>query len=838
MRSQVRFTWNRKTPLPYSFFSGRSRFGSKPRRDDYRSLISQGMRLESISTRAPSAQDSSVTPDAADQVQESDLWRYSGNTLYFYNQFRGLQVADLTYPSEPEVVARHRLPASGEQMYVLGDGEHVALFTRFRDPTQGGLSSTMLRIFRVEKNQVSETAVVDLGGSYLDSRLVGERLYLLVSRRNLLSGRYYDSRTVLLAYDLEDPDAPDKTDEQIFDGPGYHSTVFTATNTHIAFTTRDPANRNDQILRTFAIDSFSGSPAALPVIRPGGRILDKFKLSFRDGVLTVISQASRSKYRWRSRYTLLENFDLSTGKRLGHLELAERETLYATRFDGPYAYVVTFLRTDPLFIIDLRDSANPRMLSELIVPGWSEYLEVMDDRLFAVGVEDRRVTASLFDVSDKAAPRLSHRVYLGEKGAYSWSEANYDEKAIGRLPGQNLFLIPYQAWENGKYVKKVQVLEVTSNGLYKRGAITHDFQPRRASPDATGNYVHSISGRELLVTDLSDRSRPVPLARLPLAWKVDHLHLLGDKLLQLEDPGALHWYWNASGAETNATLRVSLASSPDETLSTLNLGYGTLAGSALHGNRLHLARVSPEGAFSAEAYALEDNGSARRLAVADFPSTSNRGKEFQAFFPTPGHVLWADSSTNHDFYVPFYEARMMVADLSYPLPAPAAPRDLFSLTFRESLSSATLTPETNASLTPPATSSHSNWSTPFLAGNRILYGLTATTRRMHPDEKWRILSTDDNSTLHAIRIDSPERLTQLPDVDLPAPLLDVHSLDDELPDSILYLENKDHAIGLFAPDPGLCPGLCASGSARQLSPRRRSGSAAQEQHTVGLRLAP
>lgn len=797
-RSRTRLTWSKQTPLPYSYFSGRNRFGlreTKPDPQVANSLTLSSARLETA--------DASSAPDAADQVQESDLWRFTGDKLYFYNQKRGLQVADLTHASAPQVVARHRLPASGEQMYVLNDGEHVALFARFIDPAQNGLSSTKLRLLRVEKNQVAETATVDLGGSYLDSRLVGERLYVLVSRRNLLSSRYYDSQTVLLAYDLDNPDAPEKTDEQIFDGPGYHSTVFTATNTHLAFTTRDPDNRNEQILRPFEIDAFSGSPAALPVIRPGGRILDKFKLSFRNGVLTAISQARRGGDWWRNRYTLLENFDLSTGKRLGHLELAERETLYATRFDGPYAYVVTFLRTDPLFIIDLRNPAKPRLLSELIVPGWSEYVEPMGDRLFAVGVENRRVTASLFDVSDKAAPRLSHRVYLGKESAYSWSEANYDEKAIGRLPGQNLFLIPYQAWNGGTYEKKVQVLEVTANGLHKSGAISHRFQPRRASPDATGNHVFSISGRELLVTDLSDRSRPAPLAQLPLAWKVDHLHQLGDKLLQIEAPSFGYWGWNASASEANVTLRVTSTHSPDELLSLLDLGPGSLAGSALHGNRLHLARILSNGSFSAEVYALENNGSARRLAVAGFPSTNNRGKGFRAFFPATNQILWADSSANQPYYWPHHGARMMVADVLYPYPSspPTTPRNLFSFTFEENLASATLTPEANASLAPPEGATYSKWSRPFHAGNRILYGLTATTQRMHPEEKWRPLSTDDNSSLHALRIDSPERLTSLPPAELPGLLLGVHTPQEDAPDSILFTESGNTSIGPYRPLP-------------------------------------
>ena len=794
-RSRTRLTWSKSSPLPYSYFSGRNRFGlreTKPYPQGVNSLV-PSVRLETADASSPA--------DATDQVQESDLWRFTGDKLYFYNQLRGLQVADLTHPNAPQVLARHRLPASGEQMYALNDGEYVALFARFIDPTRNGLSSSKLRLLRIEKTQVTETAVVDLGGAYLDSRLVGKHLYVLVSRRNLLPSRYYDSKTVLISYDLDNPGAPEKTDEQIFDGPGYHSTVFTATNKHLAFTTQDPANRNDQILRPFEIDDFSGSPAALPVIRPGGRILDKFKLSFRNGVLTAISQAQRGDDWRRGRYTLLENFDLSTGKRLGHLELAERETLYATRFDGPYAYIVTFLRTDPLFIIDLRDPAKPRLLSELIVPGWSEYIEPMGDRLFAVGVENRRVTASLFDVSDKAAPRLSHRVYLGKEGDYSWSEANYDEKAIGRLPSQNLFLIPYQTWNGGTYEKKVQVLEVTSTGLYKHGAVSHRFQPRRAAPDVTGNHVFSISGRELLVTDLTDRSSPAPLAQLPLAWEVDHLHKFGDKLLQIESPGSGYWGWRASVSEANATLRITSANFPDDLLALLDLGSGSLAGSALHGNRLHLARVLSNGSFAAEVYALENNGSARRVAVAGFPSTNNRGKEFQAFFPSSDQILWADSSASQHYDLPYHGARMMVADAFYPHPSPSTPRNLFSFSFEENLAYATLTPEANASLTPSPRSTYSKWSRPFLAGNRILYGLTATTHRMHPEEKWRILSTDDNSSLHALRIDSPERLTPLSPAELPGLLLGVHTPQRDAPDSILFTESGNASIGPYRPLP-------------------------------------
>ena len=170
----------------------------------------------------------------------------------------------------------------------------------------------------------------------------------------------------------------------------------------------------------------------------GGRILDKFKIRIHENTLTLISQAYREN-QWSQRYSLLENFDLNSGELLGSIELADEETLYATRFDGDFAYIVTFLQTDPLFIIDLSKPTNPVLLSELIVPGWSEYLQVEKDYLFAVGIEENRVTASVFNISDKTNPSLAQRIYMGDKDEYSWSEANYDEKAIGQVSSRSLF---------------------------------------------------------------------------------------------------------------------------------------------------------------------------------------------------------------------------------------------------------------------------------------------------------------------------------------------------------------------------------------------------------------
>ena len=59
---------------------------------------------------------STTTDNGTEKVQESDLWRVLGSKLFFFNQFRGLQLVDLSIPQDPKVLSRYRLPASGEQM--------------------------------------------------------------------------------------------------------------------------------------------------------------------------------------------------------------------------------------------------------------------------------------------------------------------------------------------------------------------------------------------------------------------------------------------------------------------------------------------------------------------------------------------------------------------------------------------------------------------------------------------------------------------------------------------------------------------------------------------------
>ena len=102
------------------------------------------------------------------------------------------------------------------------------------------------------------------------------------------------------------------------------------------------------------------------------------------------------------------------------------EQVYAVRFLGERAYVVTFRRTDPLYILDLSNPSDPKTVGELKTNGYSDYLlPVADGLLLGVGKDAdpqgrvQGVKVSLFDVANASAPtELASRV-LGKAGSSS-----------------------------------------------------------------------------------------------------------------------------------------------------------------------------------------------------------------------------------------------------------------------------------------------------------------------------------------------------------------------------------------------------------------------------------
>lgn len=126
-------------------------------------------------------------------------------------------------------------------------------------------------------------------------------------------------------------------------------------------------------------------------------------------------------------------------KEVGHLGgLGKGEEIYASYYIDHMAYFVTYRNTDPVFAVDLSDVTQPKLMSELKLPGFSDYLHAFGDgKLIGIGMgetKDKRgrqagaVKLSLFRYSgdQKLSEKDSRVIDL----PYSYSTAGDDHRAV------------------------------------------------------------------------------------------------------------------------------------------------------------------------------------------------------------------------------------------------------------------------------------------------------------------------------------------------------------------------------------------------------------------------
>ena len=225
-----------------------------------------------------------------------------------------------------------------------------------------------------------------------------------------------------------------------------------------------------------------------------GTLLNQYAMSEYDGVLRVASTVSERRGWTNPRQltqgvvTTLQEQDgaLRQLGQVGGLGQQDNESIKAVRFIEDRGYVVTFRSTDPLYVLDLRNAAAPKVVGELKIPGYSGYLHPIGENLLlgvgqsgsdsgiAPSPTTRRsqvgVQFSLFDISDPPAPRrIDTQTYGGGAAA-----AEFDPKAFLYWEPRNLIIAPTNL--HGDYRGKgafsgVVLLRADADGLKELGRL-------------------------------------------------------------------------------------------------------------------------------------------------------------------------------------------------------------------------------------------------------------------------------------------------------------------------------------------------------------------------------
>jgi inhibitor of cysteine peptidase len=264
--------------------------------------------------------------------------------------------------------------------------------------------------------------------------------------------------------------------------------------------------------------------------------MDEFNGYFRIATTTYSPDMKNNLYIFDSKMKLTGSIE----------DMAKGEKIYSVRFMNNRAYIVTFRTVDPLFVIDLTNPKAPKVLGELKIPGFSDYLQpYSDDLIIGFGkdaVESGNMAyyqglkLSLFDVSDPLNPKETFSYHIGDRG--STSPVLNDHRALLFNKDKNIIGFPVTIMQladgakndiysygsfkcDGYYVMGLD----PSKGFNFKGSVTHldsgnqndlysqGLQIQRGA--YIGNVLYTISNAKIVASSLNDFSNKLGELSLP-----------------------------------------------------------------------------------------------------------------------------------------------------------------------------------------------------------------------------------------------------------------------------------------------------------------------------------
>ncbi|UFJ40254.1 beta-propeller domain-containing protein [Brevibacillus humidisoli] len=460
-------------------------------------------------------------------VDESDVVKTDGSYLYLVRN-QQVVVAQATPADQLKVVSTlnyaeedlrpSELYVDDNYLVVIGhDAERISKIPYHREQVKAIVYD--LR----DKTKLKQVKEVALEGHYVSSRKIGSALYLVANRwidshwilkeqTQLPAPVYSDSASgdEPIPVDYGDmryfPDSIepnylligginlDRIDqemqvssylgagENIYASPEHLYVAVTDYELKETFFIEQPP---EQKTRFYKFALHDGTTEYLAKGEVPGRILNQFSMDEHDGYFRVATTKGEV---WRTdEHTSKNNLyilDDSLALKGKIEDIAPGEKIYSVRFMGDRGYIVTFKKVDPLFVIDLKNPEQPKILGKLKIPGYSDYLHPYDENhLIGFGkdaVEASRegepgsgsdtiafyqgMKVALFDVSDVSHPVEKYSLIIGDRGTDS--ELLHNHKALLFSKAKNLLAFPITVREIPESVKQSKARDVTRYGEF------------------------------------------------------------------------------------------------------------------------------------------------------------------------------------------------------------------------------------------------------------------------------------------------------------------------------------------------------------------------------------
>ena len=391
----------------------------------------------------------------------------------------------------------------------------------------GGVSQTVINVYDLS-NRADPTLVkeIRIDGGYIDARLIDEYVYVVsteytsniyyavdeknytlnvpqicidaVSQNISTDNIYYvdvpelsDTMTHVISLNLETNDIVEKSFMLGSSQTMYVSkdNIFLASAHYpyypVFYRTNSESTSDQETTILHKISIHTGDVTYIAQGEVPGHILNQFSMDEHNGFFRI---ATTSGNNWDGSSQTSNNIYIldETLNQISKIEnIAPGESIYAARFLGDRAYLVTFVQVDPLFTVDLSDPYNPRILGELKIPGYSEYLHPYDEtHIIGIGKEvDPSIDAdkvhtpgaiyytailglklALFDVSDIENPVEEAKIVIGDRGTDS--PTLYDHKAFLFDREKELLVIPVSVYEIPQEIKDRYAVSNGTEELY------------------------------------------------------------------------------------------------------------------------------------------------------------------------------------------------------------------------------------------------------------------------------------------------------------------------------------------------------------------------------------